>query len=183
MNYLLLIFAGILFLVALSAIFSVFIGRICPIPSSNNVIKTIISTIKKYDKGNGEIADIGSGYGYLLFKLAKAFPERKIIGYEVSVVPYVISLIVKFVLRCNNVEIIFGDAFKNIKKRPEKLSSAVSYLCFFKPNNFLRTVLEDSVENVLLLNTYKLPDVEATEESDILDIFKSKVYVYKAKKA
>jgi precorrin-6B methylase 2 len=180
MNYLLLSFAGLLFLVGISAVYSTIIGRICPIPSSGNVIKTIISMIKKYDVGKGDIADIGSGYGSLMFRLAKAFPERKIIGYEASIVPYVVSCIVAFAFRYKNVEIVFGDAFKNIKKRPEKLSSATAYLSSKYSNN-MKAVLTDSIENIFISNTYEIADLKAVEESGVLDIFKSKLYVYKAK--
>lgn len=49
--------------------------------------------------------DLGSGYGTMLFELAKKHPNAKFVGYEISLWPYLFSRIKA--LRYHNVQIIF----------------------------------------------------------------------------
>jgi len=143
------------------------------------VISFIISNIKKHDPNGSNIADIGSGYGFLLFRLAKAFPDRRIYGYEISFVPYLLSQFIKMAFRFKNVAIIRGDAFKDIETQKAVFSSAIAYF-FSQPamQKRLEHLATHHVENIMIINAYPL-NLPLYEESGKLDVFGSKVYIYK----
>jgi tRNA G46 methylase TrmB len=57
-------------------------------PTSNDRIRDIISLVKI--KPTDQIADIGSGDGRVLIALAKKFPLKKAVGYEID--PYLLKV-------------------------------------------------------------------------------------------
>ncbi|KXS51512.1 MAG: hypothetical protein AWU57_4106, partial [Marinobacter sp. T13-3] len=57
------------------------------------------------DTGIGPVYDLGSGWGGLVIRLAQKYPDRKIVGYEVSLVPWLVSVFFKKILRLGNLEI------------------------------------------------------------------------------
>ena len=47
------------------------------------------------ETGNGAIIDLGSGWGNFVIPIAKRTPERQVIGYELSLLPWLISTVLK----------------------------------------------------------------------------------------
>ena len=104
-----------LLLIGMSALLSLIMMRIPPLPSTPSVIKKIITQISS-TPFSLTITEIGSGYRYMLFRLAKAFPDRKIVGIEISLIPFLFSYMIKILGNFKNVQIIYGNAFTIIKK-------------------------------------------------------------------
>ncbi len=89
-EFYLLIF--LLIIVCAIVISSLKIG-ISPMPSSKATHKIILEYVKKTE--NKTIIDLGSGFGSLAIFLASNLPNRKIIGYELSFFPWLISIFLK----------------------------------------------------------------------------------------
>ncbi len=180
MSYILLIVAIFLYIIGFTIIISMLRGIIPPMPSSPKVVRAIIEQIERESSADSDITEIGSGYGYLLFKLAKHFRDKRVIGYEISLFPYMISMVIKRLFRIDNVEIKYGDAFKLIAYDKARIDCCIAYLCVSKKlDKELKEVYIKNIEELLILNTYPLEEKEADYISEKLDIFGSKIYVYR----
>ena len=80
---------AILFLAIASVVYYGIKLDITPMPSSRKAIATFITLIP--DKTDGKIVDLGSGWGSLAYPIAKRFPEAKVLGYELSPIPWLYS--------------------------------------------------------------------------------------------
>lgn len=181
MSWFFLFIAGCLLLVGISAILSMMRLRVVPLPSSPIAVKKLIEELKEK---TGDITEIGSGYGYMLFNLAKAFPERQIVGIEISFIPFLFSSIIRILGRFKNVRIYYGDAFKIIPKKNIKVDIAIAYLITGnKINKSLEELYYNRISKLLILNTYPLKNIPATRVTPRLDIFKSSLYFYEKKKS
>lgn len=91
--------------------------------------KTVLEQIKLASIKPGEIVyDLGCGDGRWLFKAAKLTQAKKLIGYEISVLPYLLAQIGRlFSQNRARVEIRFKNYFL------ENLSSADVVYCFGLP--------------------------------------------------
>jgi len=76
---------------------------ISPMPSSAKACRTIVKLSEQAEFG--DVVDLGSGWGTLLFALARKYPERQIIGYELSYLPYLYSRIYKTLFRLQHITI------------------------------------------------------------------------------
>ena len=178
MSYIFLIIAFILLLIGISAVLSLMMIRIPPIPSSPSVIKAIIKEIQKTPP-SCNITELGSGYGYMLFRLAKAFPQRQIIGIEISFIPFFFSSVIRILGRYKNVRIFYGNAFTVIEKKSLPVDIAVGYLIATqKMSDNLEKLYRKRISELLILNTYPLKNITATQTVPNLDIFKSTLYLY-----
>lgn len=96
---------------------------ITPTPTSSKVRKQLIQMLPEME--NIEIIELGSGWGNLVFTLARRFPHCKVTGYEISPFPYFVSKIMSYWFRLPNLSIkrqdFFQISFKNV-------SLAVCYL-------------------------------------------------------
>ncbi len=91
--------------------------------------KDIGRIIKLAGLREGEVAiDLGSGDGRIIVALANNTPARRIVGYEVSLIPYIWSrLRVLFLGLWRKVEISYGDFFNR------QLGAADVVFCFLTP--------------------------------------------------
>lgn len=174
-----LIIVLLLLFVASSIFITVMRGYIPPIPSSKAVRAEILKQIQKMDLPAACIAEIGCGYGVVLFQLARRFPKAQIIGFEVAFTPYLFCRICQVIGGFKNVDLIYGDAFKQIEKLNLIVDIGIVYL-------INTPVVIQQVENLyqkhikhrLIVNTYPLKNKQPTQIIGPLDIFKSKLYLY-----
>ncbi len=86
-----------------SIVYSTLCLGISPMPSSK---KARLAMIQLCDEtGIGPIYELGSGWGNLLIPLAKKYPYRKIVGYELSIMPWLTSFMLIKALGLNNVQV------------------------------------------------------------------------------
>lgn len=173
----LIIFIIFLLAVAFSFILSPFAGS-PPIPCTPKACQAIIETIRKHDSDGDVIVEIGFAWAGLSIKLAKAFPDRKIIAYEISPFPYLIGRIRKcFNRNVNNLTLCYGNAFKAFENDELKPDTVVFYLC----DNIVgkAKVCLPATKNLVLANTYAIPDTKPSEVVNVGDIANSKLYCYK----
>ena len=76
------------------------------------------------ETGNGPIYELGSGWGNVLIALAKQFPNRQIVGYEISFLPWLISKLLIKILGLKNVH-VYRKNFLNAD-----LSEASVIVCY-----------------------------------------------------
>lgn len=72
--------------ISLSIVYRTWKNGISPMPSSPKARKAMLDLIPAGFQGN--IYELGSGWGKLAFELANRFPQSHVTGYETSPVPY-----------------------------------------------------------------------------------------------
>nr|NGX50824.1 hypothetical protein [Chlamydiota bacterium] len=65
---------------------------ISPMPTSSKVRNQLLALLPKLERGN--VVELGSGWGNLIFPLAKKYKNCQIVGYENSPIPYLFSLLI-----------------------------------------------------------------------------------------
>jgi 16S rRNA A1518/A1519 N6-dimethyltransferase RsmA/KsgA/DIM1 with predicted DNA glycosylase/AP lyase activity len=95
----------ILSIAALSIVYWTLLLGISPMPTSRTICQALAKELPK--NYTGKIYDLGSGFGNMLFFFAHRYPNATIIGYEKSLVPYLISKVL--LGRHKNVHIEYRD--------------------------------------------------------------------------
>ena len=125
----------------------------------------------------GPIIDLGSGWGNFVIRIAKQYPQRTIVGYELSFLPWLTSTLVKKILGLKNLTLHRQDFYQ------ADFSSASLLVCYLFPqamekiSNKLR--LEQSDITFLISNNFALPSWQAMKTMQVDDFYKSPVYLYK----
>lgn len=101
--------------------------KIGAMPSLPSVGKKAFALIPQDYKNDGQykIMDLGSGWGGVLLGLSKLFPNSKIIGYELSPCPFIVSWVRTFFSKDINV------SRKNFFEKD--ISSANIIFCYLSP--------------------------------------------------
>jgi hypothetical protein len=145
-----------------------------PLPSSGKARKVVLSAADT--AGKGPIIDLGSGWGSFVIPLARKYPDRKIIGYELSSVPYYFSLLLKRILGLDNLDLRRKDFLG------AKLSSASVLICYLFPGGMVS--LEEKLLHELKGHTriisclFALPSCTPSRTIRIDDVYKTPVYIY-----
>ena len=187
-----LIFFGLLIFLMLfcagSIVFSTIKAGIPPMPSSNKAHCAMLKLVDEADNTDeidnntaatdiGAIVDLGSGWGSLVIRIAKKYPQRKIVGYELSFLPWLISKLLKNLLGLNNLTLHRTDFFK------VDLSNASVVVCYLYPGAMKKLSdklhAENNTINFLISNNFSLPTWKPYKTIQIDDFYKSTVYLYK----
>ncbi len=148
---------------------------ISPMPSSRKAYQTMLS-ITEVSRTEGPIIDLGSGWGTLVIAFAKKYPQRQIIGYELSWVPWIVSCILKSIFQLNNISL----HRKNFLKAD--LSEAAVLLCYLFPNSMhsLKNKLDEEPGRVkfIVSNTFALPFSQPEKVIQLNDIYRTPIYLY-----
>lgn len=166
--------AGCLFILASIVLWSLHNG-ISPMPTSRKAKRCLLSVLP--EKINRKVYELGSGWGTLLFPLAKRYPECQIIGYETSPLPYWFSK-----MRCRlgnykNVLIERKDFFD------VSMVDADLVVCYLYTGAMRRLkgklIAELLPDTWVVSNTFSLPGWPAYRVYEVGDMYYSKIYVYK----
>jgi len=147
---------------------------ISPMPSSVAVRKIILDEVDR--AAGGDIIDAGSGWGTLLIRVAARYPERKVTGYELSPVPWLVSYIRKKMYRLDNCTIYRRDFLK------ADLSDSCIVVCYLYPGGMSR--LEKKLEeektgvHTVISSTFAFPSCTFDKVIRANDMHRSPVYVY-----
>ena len=145
-----------------------------PMPSSEKACQAMLTATDLPSEGT--IIDMGSGWGTLVIAFAKKYPERKIIGYEISLIPWMVSMILKYILRIESLSLYRKDFLK------ADLSQASMLLCYLHPEGMcsLENKLEQQKNKVSLIvsNTFALPSCQPEKVMRLDNIYKTPIYVY-----
>ena len=147
-------------------------------PSSGLAYKAIIGWLD--NSSSKTIIDLGSGWGNVVIRLARHYPNRHIIGYELSFLPWLTSLILKKTLGLSNLTLHRKNFYH---ARLPKNSILICYLfpqAMQKINDKLRQ--ETLSVNMLISNNFALPSWQADKTVRINDFYRSYIYCYQLKK-
>ena len=165
---------GIL-LVVLSIAWSTARVGISPTPSSGKARDVMIELLA--DTSTGPVYDLGSGWGGLVIRLARKYPDRKIVGYEVSLVPWLVSVFFKKILRLGNLEIYKKNFLQ------ADLSGADVLVCFLHTDGMCqlaqKLTAEEGFNGFLISNYFALPSCQPEVSMRINDFYQSPIYCYR----
>ncbi len=174
-----LLTAGAAFLVAsvaLGLLVYSFIAGVAPIPTTSKVKAKILGALSPDLEGN--IFELGSGWGTLAYALAKRFPHCTVIAYEISPIPWFICKLRLALFPLPNVILRRADF------HTASLEQAAAIVCFLFPGCMkkLGPKLEKELPPGALVvsHTWPIPGwlPEAVHQAD--DWHSSRIYEYVA---
>ena len=161
-------------LVVAAIVWSTLRVGISPMPSSALACRAMLAAAAQAPPGS--IVDLGSGWGTLAIRCARAWPERRVIGYELSWVPWLVSMLFKHLLRLRNLELRREDFLQ------ADLASAAVLLCYLFPRgmqDLANKLRREAGHPLVVSNTFALPSFEPDEVMQLQDIYRTRVYVYR----
>ena len=161
--------------ITVSLIYSTIKLGISPMPSSRKAYDTMMALVD--ETGSGSIIDLGSGWGNFVIRIAKRNPHRQVIGYELSLLPWITSTLLKKALGLNNLT-IHRQNFYNVN-----LSNASVLVCYLYPEAMEKIknklLLEQPKVDFLISNNFALPSWKSCKVIPLNDFYKSPIYLYK----
>lgn len=148
---------------------------ISPMPSNNKARDVIMQLVET--AGDGAIVDLGSGWGSLIIPLAMKYPGRQVLGYELSFVPWLTTVLISKLLHLKNLSV----HRKNFLQAD--LSTASVLVCYLFPEGMKalekKLVTEKALPRYLISNTFALPSYEPEQTIRLNDMYRSPIYRYK----
>ena len=161
--------------ITLSLLYNTVKLGISPMPSSKKAYNAIASLVD--ETGSRPIIDLGSGWGNFVIRIAKRNPQRQIIGYELSLLPWFISVLVKKILGLNNLNLHRKNFYQ------VKLPTASVLVCYLYPEAMIKIknklLLEQPKIDFLISNNFALPSSTFYKVVRIDDFYQSPIYLYK----
>lgn len=147
-----------------------------PMPSHRRVVPVMFEMIP--ETLSPRVAyDLGCGWGQLAFRLAGRYPEAKVIGIELSPLPWLFCRLRKLVQRRPNLEIRYGN-FLN-----QPLANADLILCYLMINAMkrLKTKLDREANHgtVVISNSFAMPGWLAEDIQIVPAAMSAWVYRYR----
>jgi len=144
-------------------------------PSSTKAHLAMMKLIN--DTGTGTIIDLGSGWGNFVIRIAKSYPQRQIVGYELSFLPWLTSKCLKEVLGLKNLTLHRTNFYL------ADLSKASVLICYLFPEAMEKIShklqVDQSNVSFVISNNFALPSWQACKTIRLNDFYKSPVYLYK----
>lgn len=150
-----------------------------PMPSSPRVVRESLELLPPHLEGT--LIDLGSGWGNLVFALARRYPHCTIQGYELSPVPYLFTRLRLWLRPQRNIEFYYKDFFD------QPLSEAQLLTAYVSPEVHERLAAKlqkECGEGVLVLtHTFALPGWHAFTHHRLDDLYRTPIYLHKAQSA
>ncbi|SFC57681.1 class I SAM-dependent methyltransferase [Pseudoalteromonas denitrificans] len=160
-----------------SIVWSTLTLGISPMPSSKKARQAMLNLT--HNTGTGPIFELGSGWGNLLVPLAKTYPKRKIVGYELSIMPWLITLILKKMFGLKNLQ-VYRKNFLHAD-----LTNATVILCYLFPGGMQKIEAKLNAQGgkceYLISNNFAFISHKPIKTILLNDLFKSPVYLYALK--
>jgi len=176
---------ALLSLVLVLAAFALLLGYtirtgISPVPTTPRVAAEIFAACPPERlipvEAGGAVYELGSGWGNLALALAKRFPERAVVGYELSPLPWLVSRLLLRLRPRANLELRRADF------RTTDLSDAALVVCYLYPGAMrrLREKLERDLPSGALVvsNSFLVPGWRPTLVRHAEDQYETPVYLY-----
>lgn len=165
-----------------SIVYSTLKTGMSPMPSSAKVRKEVLDLLSKQNPAAGQtIIDVGSGWGNLIIPIARKFPQTQVIGYELSLLPWLACLLIKKILRLNNLKLYRQDFLKADIPQDSILT------CYLHPRGMkkLKHYLQqrEQVASTVISVYFSLPGWDETTFKEtrvirIKDLYQTPVYLY-----
>lgn len=147
---------------------------ISPMPTSHKAKRCLFAHLPS--KCTGNIYELGSGWGTLVFSLAKQYPNCQVIGLETSPFPFMVSKILLLFKRLPNVHLKRRDFFSI------SLKEASLVVCYLYPKAMQKLKIKFEKELApgtwVISNTFSVPGWVPLAIYEVNDLYRSKIYVY-----
>jgi hypothetical protein len=149
-----------------------------PVPTTRRMRKALLALLPEHLPSNSgdAIYELGSGWGGLAFAVAKKYPETTVIGYEVSLLPWLFSCVRLLFLPQDNLDFKLSNFLKH------DLSNGVLVVCYLlpKPMEKLRVKLEIELKlgSLIVSNTFAFRGWRPIDDQIADDIYASRVFLY-----
>jgi len=161
--------------ITVSIIYSTVKLGISPMPSSAKAYKVMLALAE--ETGNGTIVDLGSGWGHFVIAMANKYPQRQVVGYELSLLPWLSSSLIKKVLGLQNLTLYRQDFYH------ADLYKASVLVCYLFPQAMEKIkhklLNEQQQVDFVISNNFALPASKAMKVVQINDFYRSPIYLYK----
>jgi len=174
---------ALVLLASISIVWTTLSAGMSPMPSSKKARDAMIQLLESAGEESGveteawPVVDLGSGWGSLIIRLAIKYPKRQIVGYELSFLPWLVTLIIRKLLGLKNLTIYRQDFLK------ADLSASSLMVCYLFPAGMtaLETKLstEETTARYLISNNFALPTLTAEKSIHLNDFYKSPVFRYR----
>lgn len=176
---------ALLSLVLVLAVFALLLGYtirtgISPVPTTPRVAAEIFALCPPgslLPPAAGGVYELGSGWGNLAMTLAKRFPERAVVGYELSPLPWLVSRLALRLWPRPNLALRRADFMA------ADLSDATLVVCYLYPGAMrrLREKLERELPAGALVvsNAFPVPGWRPTSVRQAADQYETPVYLYR----
>jgi hypothetical protein len=165
----------IAFLAAASIVWFSLKTGIAPVPSTARARRAMLAAVQAAPAG--PMLDLGSGWGTLAIAVARRFPEREVIGYELSWVPWAVSGLLQRAMGLDNLSFRREDFMR------ADVSKASVLLCYLFHQGMQRLadkLAREGAPAVLVSHTFALPPSWQPDEIIPLnDLYRSRIYVYR----
>ncbi|WP_027858040.1 class I SAM-dependent methyltransferase [Marinobacterium jannaschii] len=163
-----------LLLVALSIVWSTLQTGISPMMSSGKACRAMLAETE--NPLVRPLIDLGSGWGTLVIMAARQYPNQQVIGYELSWLPWLVSVIRKYCLRLDNLTLYRKDFMTT------ELSSDAILCCYLYPGGMValeaKLKREQLNGTLIVSNTFALPSSQPTKVIRLDDVYQTPIYVY-----
>lgn len=124
------------------------------------------------EKVEGDIYELGAGWGNLAFSLAKRYPQNQIVAYELSPVPYLVCVLRKKLGGTKNLILKREDFLK------ADLSQAKWAVVYLYPGAMLKLSQKLTAGTGVVSNTFFLPGRKASRTIKLNDLFMTTIFLY-----
>lgn len=146
-----------------------------PTPTSPKVRRAILSTLPPLNEGN--VYELGAGWGNLALALAAQDPDRPVIAVEASPLPWLVARIWSAVSRKRNISVLRRN-FMEIG-----LSDAALIVCYLEGRTMatLAPKLAQELANgaFVVAHTFEIRGWTAQATATAPDIYNTPIYVYR----
>lgn len=168
-------------LLGLSIVWSTLIVGMSPMPSSKKARKAMMALVDV--TGDGPIVDLGSGWGGLMIALALEYPNRQVVGYELSIVPWIVAVLTSKALGLKNIRVYRQNFLE------ANLPAGSVVVCYLHPAAMIALEAKQGLNTKLtephttiryvISNNFALPSFKAEETIRLNDFYQSCVYRYR----
>lgn len=148
---------------------------ITPTPTSSKAKKCLMNALPATMQGN--IYELGSGWGTLALPLAKRYPNCRVMGFESSPLPFFVSQIRKRLGNVPNLKLYRHNFFE------ADLRDANLVVCYLYPGAMrkLKEKFQKELKSGTLIvsNTFAIPGWQPEAVHEVGDLYRTKVYVYR----
>jgi len=153
---------------------------ISPVPTTPRVAAEIFAAGRPEclpPDPSGVIYELGSGWGHLALALAGRFPDRAVVGYELSPLPWLVSLLLARLRPRANLSLRRADFMA------ADLSDAALVVCYLYPGAMrrLRGKLERELPAgaMVVSNAFLISGWQPAEVRHAADQYRTPVYLYR----
>lgn len=148
-----------------------------PTPAPRRASRRAIESLSREPLPDGAIYELGSGWSGAARALAKRFPERDVVGVEISLAPFLWSRLVNRVAPIENLAFFRADFFDL------SLANAAAVFCYLRGKTMTALAEKFSEElpprALVATVTFAIRDRAPVRTDRADDFYKSEIFLYR----